>query len=253
MTGPQTPYPVIDVFAGPGGLGEGFSSLRGERDKPRFSSVVSIERDEFSHKTLFLRHFLHCFPHEEIPEEYYSYLNGNITVDDLYRRHKKQFGEAKKSALRISLNAESHEKIRRLIDRRLTRKSRWALIGGPPCQVYSGVGRSRMMGNPDFEQDERHFLYREYLKIIIDHRPPVFVMENVKGLLSAKVAGESVIRRIVSDLSRPKVALENDANGLSYRLYSLSEAESAAGDVELTQFLRSFAHFGRWRRNDCRT
>ena len=64
-----------------------------------------------------------------------------------------------------------------------------------------------MMGRPEFEQDERHFLYLEYLKIIIDHRPPVFVMENVKGLLSAKIDGKPVINRIVSDLTSPKKAL----------------------------------------------
>jgi DNA (cytosine-5)-methyltransferase 1 len=57
-----------------------------------------------------------------------------------------------------------------------------------------------MMGDPEFESDERHLLYREYQKIIIDHCPPVFVMENVKGLLSAQVGGKPVIQRIVSDL-----------------------------------------------------
>ena len=61
-----------------------------------------------------------------------------------------------------------------------------------------------MMGDPGFEKDIRHFLYKEYLRIIIDHAPPVFVMENVKGLLSAKVEGELVIRRILADLKKPE-------------------------------------------------
>ncbi len=67
-----------------------------------------------------------------------------------------------------------------------------------------------MKGYPEFESDIRHFLYREYLKIIIDHAPPVFVMENVKGLLSAKVGDESVIDRMIGDLSTPGAALSSD-------------------------------------------
>jgi DNA (cytosine-5)-methyltransferase 1 len=67
-------YPVVDVFAGPGGLGEGFSSCTDEKDSARFHSVVSIERDDFSHRTLLLRHFLKCFPAGEAPDEYYRYM-----------------------------------------------------------------------------------------------------------------------------------------------------------------------------------
>jgi DNA (cytosine-5)-methyltransferase 1 len=65
--------PGIDIFAGPGGLGEGFASLDDGSGKPRFKSVVSIERDEYSHRTLHLRHFLRTFQ-EGFPDEYYQYL-----------------------------------------------------------------------------------------------------------------------------------------------------------------------------------
>lgn len=240
----RSAYPVIDLFAGPGGLGEGFATIQGERDQHRFRSVVSIERDEFSHATLFLRHFLRSFSCDEVPDDYYRYLKGDIEIAELYRLHKVQFEDARKSALRISLGEENHDEVRRLITKRLAGRKKWALVGGPPCQAYSLVGRARMIGSPGFEKDERHFLYREYLKIIIDHQPPVFVMENVKGLLSAKVAGESVITRIVSDLSSPKAALENGSNGLGYRLYSLTEAESPAGDVDPRMFLLKAEEFG---------
>jgi DNA (cytosine-5)-methyltransferase 1 len=57
MNQEQNSYPVVDLFAGPGGLGEGFASLVGEKGNRRFESVVAIERDEFSHQTLLLRHF----------------------------------------------------------------------------------------------------------------------------------------------------------------------------------------------------
>jgi DNA (cytosine-5)-methyltransferase 1 len=233
----QEPYPVVDLFAGPGGLGEGFASITDKHGKPRFDSVVAIERDEFSHQTLLLRHFLRRFPSNTLPEDYYAFLRGDIDRIELFRRHKAQFNEASKSALQISLGPEAHATVKRIINRRIGSHKRWALVGGPPCQAYSLVGRSRMMGRPEFEQDERHFLYLEYLKIIIDHRPPVFVMENVKGLLSAKIDGKPVINRIVRDLTSPKKAVRDPENGLGYTLYSLSEDEKPGEEVDPRLFL----------------
>lgn len=72
-----------------------------------------------------------------------------------------------------------------------------------------------MMGRSDFEKDERHTLYLEYLRIIADHRPPVFVMENVKGLLSATIEGKSAIARIVRDLSRSNTAIPDAPSELT--------------------------------------
>ena len=66
-------YPTIDLFAGPGGLGEGFASALDGRAQNRFQSVVSIEREEFSHKTLLLRHFFRHFPRGEAPDDYYDF------------------------------------------------------------------------------------------------------------------------------------------------------------------------------------
>jgi len=244
MAKSQHPYPVVDLFAGPGGLGEGFASLANERGARRFESVVAIERDEFSHQTLLLRHFLRRFPSDAPPMDYYRYLRREIDRHELYRRHKAEFQQASKSALQISLGPETHSSVKRLINRRIRGETRWALVGGPPCQAYSLVGRSRMMGIPGFEQDERHFLYLEYLKIIIDHQPPVFVMENVKGLLSAKIGGEPVINRIVSDLTSPKKAVGNKANGLGYKLFSLSEDEKPGENVDPRLFLVRAEKYG---------
>lgn len=243
-TGGQTGYPVIDLFAGPGGLGEGFSALQDDAGQVRFNSEASIERDEHSHQTLLLRHFLRCFPAGEAPSEYYKYLAGDIELTELYAGYPHQLNEARRTALRISLGAETHDEVRELLRRRLSGRKRWVLVGGPPCQAYSLVGRSRRMGDPKFEEDERHFLYREYLKIIVDHRPPVFVMENVKGLLSAKVDGEHVINRIVSDLSHPRSAVEGRENGLSYRLYSLSEEDAVEKEVDPRVFLVKAEKYG---------
>lgn len=240
----KSAYPLIDVFAGPGGLGEGFSSLLRGKSDACFRSVVSIEKDEFAYKTLLLRHFLRAFKGSELPDDYYRYLNSEITIDDLYRLHPAEKAHADKSAIKIVLGANNHEFVSELITNRLQRKKKWVLVGGPPCQAYSLVGRSRMMGDPEFEEDERHFLYREYLQIIIDHAPPVFVMENVKGLLSARVKGELVINRILSDLSAPKNALGMSSNGLGYKLYSLSEDELPGKKSDPRLFLVRAEEYG---------
>lgn len=237
-------YAVVDIFAGPGGLGEGFGTLDDGSGAARFESIISIERETFSFRTLHLRHFLRTFPHEQFPEEYYSYLRGEITLKELYRLFPDNCAYADKTALQISLEPENREQIRTLITERLEGKTKWVLVGGPPCQAYSLVGRSRMQKDPNFEKDIRHFLYREYLKIIVDHTPPVFIMENVKGLLSAKVDGESVISRILADLISPKEALGNRPNGLDYNLYSLVEDEPAEPGIDPRLFLVRAEEFG---------
>jgi len=237
-------YPVIDLFAGPGGLGEGFASCLSGAGDPAFQSIISIEKDDFAFRTLLLRHFFRSFRNGEAPDDYYSYLAGNIDFAELEAKYEDKFREARTSALKITLSPETHEDVRKTIHAKLAGRKKWALVGGPPCQAYSLVGRSRMMGNPEFEDDPRHFLYKEYLQIITDHQPPVFVMENVKGLLSARVNGQLVIDKIVSDLSCPKVALGNKKNGLEYNLYSLSEEGTVGEGIDAKSFLVKAEEFG---------
>jgi DNA (cytosine-5)-methyltransferase 1 len=230
-------YPVVDLFAGPGGLGEGFASCPDQSGRRRFVNIASIERDEHSHQTLLLRHFLRQFPDGEVPDDYYHYLAGRITLEQLFATYPAARWHAERSALRISLSREAHARVQGIISERLGETTKWALVGGPPCQAYSLAGRSRMRGRTDFEQDERHTLYLEYLRIIADHRPPVFVMENVKGLLSASLEGNSTIARIVRDLSKPRNAIPSAPEDLTYKLYSLAEEEQVGADIDPRMFL----------------
>lgn len=231
MKGGLPTYPIVDLFAGPGGLGEGFAGVTDPRGTIRFSNAVSIEKNKFAYATLLLRHFFRAFPPGNVPNEYYRYLDGEIETEELFRAYPEELSEAQLSARKITLGSENHEAVRKIIDDRLAGQRKWALIGGPPCQAYSIAGRSRMTGDPEFSTDKRHFLYREYLRIIFDHQPPVFVMENVKGLLSARVNGQSTIDRIVSDLSNPSSALGKNDTGLHYQLFSLSEDQIPDLDV----------------------
>ena len=71
--------PVIDIFAGPGGLGEGFSALLDDNSKRKFKIVLSIENEPFAHQTLTLRSFFRQFEPESVPKDYYKFLRGEIS------------------------------------------------------------------------------------------------------------------------------------------------------------------------------
>ncbi|MEI6680083.1 MAG: DNA cytosine methyltransferase [Mariniphaga sp.] len=222
----MTQIPIIDLFAGPGGLGEGFSSLIDDNKNRLFKIKLSIEKDEFAHQTLELRSFFRQFPVGEVPDEYYEYIKNYKTSSDLVVREKllnKFPGEAKKAkdeAWLCELGNANYPS--ELVDQRikfsLKNSKNWLLIGGPPCQAYSLVGRSRNGGI--FEADPRVFLYQEYLRIIAVHHPAVFVMENVKGLLSAKLDGKSIFDQIKSDLRNPGKLFPNHESP-TYKIYSL--------------------------------
>lgn len=220
-------YKVIDVFAGPGGLGEGFATFGYNKGKYPFKLSVSIEKDPSAHSTLLLRSFYRQFKQDEIPQEYWSYVKGNITKTELYDLYPKQAKAAAIETRCIELGKTPHHEVKQLIDQQLNGCKKWVLVGGPPCQAYSLVGRSRMRNTPDFESDERHFLYKEYLRIISDHKPPVFIMENVKGILSAKHGGSKIICNILNDLRSPDSAVNGHDSGLGYKLYSLVDNKPA--------------------------
>lgn len=218
----KEPYKVIDVFAGPGGLGEGFAALGYDAGKSLFKLALSIEKDPTAHSTLMLRSFYRQFEPENIPQEYWSYAKGEITKTELFDLYPRQAKAAAEEAQCIELGKTPQHEVKNLINQRLNGSEKWVLVGGPPCQAYSIVGRARMRStNPDFEDDVRHFLYKEYLRIIVDHRPPVFVMENVKGILSAQHSGKKIIEKILSDLRKPDMAINGRSSDLGYRLFSL--------------------------------
>lgn len=212
------PIPVIDLFAGPGGLGEGFSSLLTPDGSPLFSLKVSVEKDPTAHKTLSLRSLFRKFGCASVPDCYYDHLRGHISREDLFAH--PDAADAGREALEEARNAELGKDNPDDIDHRiaagLAGTEDWVLIGGPPCQAYSIAGRSRRTREDQqkFESDEKHLLYREYLRIIQRFRPAVFIMENVKGMLSSTHGGASIFERIVSDLSTP-------SPDLSYQIRSL--------------------------------
>ncbi len=214
---------VIDLFAGPGGLGEGFASA-GPDDAPTFKIAVSVEKEASAHKTLTLRAFTREFKNRVLPEKYYEYLRDEITKDTLVEAYPKEWKAANEETLGGPVELGKHNDIiYKKIDEALgENKDPWVLIGGPPCQAYSLAGRARNDNNKKYiaAEDERHFLYKEYLEIIKRFKPAVFVMENVKGMLSSSPTGQPIFDQILLDLKNP------DRKNLKYNIFSLSNTPS---------------------------
>lgn len=208
---------IVDLFAGPGGLGEGFSS------HPAFRIVVSAEMESSAHATLRLRAFYRNLKRlgDAAASPYFALCNGEhfppTSKEGLQHwsdETKMAWKSACEEALQLTLGEpESNAQLDKVIKaHKIDPNQPWVLIGGPPCQAYSLVGRARNKGKAEYkaEDDHRHFLYKEYLRIIKEKRPHVFVMENVKGILSSKVGGQQIFHSILTDLA-----------GCGYRIHSL--------------------------------
>ena len=205
----MTPIPVVDLFAGPGGLNEGFCSLEDAGGESVFETVASFEMDETACETLRLRSAVRALRGStKATLQYRGFLRGEITFGDFssHPEVKTALTRADREVHNVELGPPKREHAEEMIRSALRSADRadgpWVLIGGPPCQAYSLVGRSRRRNDASFEGDIKHFLYREYLHIIEKHQPPVFVMENVKGLLSHTHSGERLFTKILEDLSQ---------------------------------------------------
>ena len=236
--------PVIDIFAGPGGLGEGFSSRFDIHGNRIFNIKLSIEKDPNAHETLRLRSFFRQFPKNAVPDEYYEVLRSNSwkerkrLINRLKTSFKLEWEAAedeswcfelpypeefdkrgiKKGGYTTAQIEERNLEIDERINAALGGSKNFLLIGGPPCQAYSLVGRARNQGIR--KEDHRVHLYKEYLRIIAKHQPAVFVMENVKGLLSSEVDGAKIFNLIKEDLSDPSSVFP-DQKCPRYKIFSL--------------------------------
>lgn len=210
--------PVIDLFAGPGGLCEGFSSVVDATGARRFAVKASIEKDPVAHRTLLLRAIFRKFPKGEVPDCYYDYVRGKVTREQfLAHPYIKDAAEhAFEEARCAELGVTPAKEVDGWIRQALGNQTDWVLIGGPPCQAYSLAGRSRLRSKDvkKFEADAKHFLYTEYLRIIQEFAPAVFVMENVKGMLNSKNAGKHIFERILADLKAPRADLNYEVRSL---------------------------------------
>ncbi|MDE2320626.1 MAG: DNA cytosine methyltransferase [candidate division NC10 bacterium] len=249
--------PIIDLFAGPGGLGEGFAAFQTADGCQPFKIALSIEKDTYAHQTLVLRSFFRHFPPEAVPEEYYVYLRKADEPEPhrrsrLFDAYPEQARRAADTALFAELGVEDGLAVRERINRSLHGYTDFVLLGGPPCQAYSVMGRSRNRGNPGYNatEDKRQRLYVEYLQVLADHHPAIFIMENVKGLLSATLENQRIFERILEDLRSPCEAVAREGRSLADGRYRtrynlLSLVQSGNGNTEdLHRFIIRMERYG---------
>ncbi|MEH6544382.1 MAG: DNA (cytosine-5-)-methyltransferase [Porticoccaceae bacterium] len=243
---------VIDIFSGPGGLAEGFSNC--SKGSP-FEIAVSVECEPNAHKTLTLRSFFRKLTTASQRKDYYKYI-GSSTLQEqennkkaMIENNQELWDKAHHETLgspHALGNPEKWRKIKdgipltdkdeedtiqeaeifsRIDEIKRTNEGPLILIGGPPCQSYSVNGRNRLKAEKDYkvENDERFFLYQEYLKVIDAAQPDLFIMENVEGITSAKLAtGELIFEKIKSELVRP-----DNKPKERYDIYSLAKIPSS--------------------------
>lgn len=205
-------FPVIDLFAGPGGLGEGFSSYDDEGGNRRFRVALSIEMDRAAHKTLELRSFYRHLP-ETARGDYYEYLRAKTSREELFRTHPDAAAAAKSETWCFRLGREPHKVEARIRDALGDNPGSWLLIGGPPCQAYSVAGRARYRDARRRWRKQR--LYEHYLRVIARFRPTAFIMENVKGLLSSRRKSGLIFEQIRRDLADPEQAIAQNGEPAS--------------------------------------
>ena len=160
-----TTFGIVDLFAGPGGLGEGFASLRVGDHSP-FQIGISVEKEASAHRTLTLRAFVraHDERHGVVPTAYVDFDAGQSAEPDWSTVDAVAWDHAASEARCIELGTEpAAEAIDSVIARLRKSFDDTILIGGPPCQAYSLVGRARANGKIGYvpEYDGRHYLCRD--------------------------------------------------------------------------------------------
>ncbi|MGE4307295.1 MAG: DNA cytosine methyltransferase [Novosphingobium sp.] len=195
-------YKTIDLFAGPGGLAEGFSSVRSKAGARVFPIALSVEKEASAFSTLRLRSFVRQF--DKVPKQYHDYISGRISKQEMIDACPAEWRKAEHETAMLELGRPEADLAlaTRLSELAADGTQDTVVIGGPPCQAYSLVGRARNRGIEGYDpaEDHRHFLYREYIGILRNLRPAAFVMENVKGMASAKVDGANIVDLILADL-----------------------------------------------------
>lgn len=172
-------YNFIDLFAGCGGLSEGFY-------REGFNALLHLEIDKTACETLKTRMRHYNYSEEEIVDA--------VMCDDITR-----------------------EGVIDDMDARIGWKNVDVIIGGPPCQAFSTVGRAQ---DPhSMNNDPRNYLFENYINVLNHYKPKIFIFENVKGILTAKPKGMRIFPIIISRMREtynvvddPNILLLNSVN-----------------------------------------
>ena len=182
----------IDLFSGAGGLSEGFI-------RAGFNPVAHVEIEKAACNTLITRTAYHHLKTSGNLQPYIDYIQKRITRTELYSLIPEN---QKESVINMSIGSNNNQIIFDKIDSLKGKKPIDLIIGGPPCQAYSVVGRSRDENR--MHGDSRNYLFKEYARFLEYYQPKYFVFENVIGLLSAKTKNGDSYLQMMIDLFEDK-------------------------------------------------
>ncbi|MDW0111133.1 DNA cytosine methyltransferase [Sporosarcina aquimarina] len=176
-------YNYIDIFAGCGGLSEGFEKngqfnmlAAVEWEKPQVKNLVNRLKSKWNISDADNR--VLRFDIQRTDELFHGWSN-----DDIFGNH---------NGLDSIIDGQELDLI----------------IGGPPCQAYSVAGRIRDVNG--MKDDYRNYLFEGYLAVVRRYSPKLFVFENVPGILSAKPGGVQVTDLIRKEIEASGYTIIND-------------------------------------------
>lgn len=185
---------VIDLFSGGGGLTEGFT-------REGYKIVAHIEKDKWACETLKTRIIYYYLKNNNDLDLYYDYIKKSVDYrkvdvnrEIIFRKYPELKKKLEYEVLNYSFGNVEEDKNATDIDviiKSIKKSMKYnkvrkigIIIGGPPCQVYSLVGRGVMKDRA--ENDKRNFLFRYYKQIVKEFNPKMFIFENVPGIITAK-------------------------------------------------------------------
>ena len=167
----------IDLFAGAGGLSEGFI-------RAGYTPLAHIEMDKYACDTLKTRAAFHWLKSEDKLDIYKKYLYEKKEKEDGSKLWEQVPADVINTVIQATIGEKTIGGIFENVDKLIGKQKVDVIIGGPPCQAYSVAGRARM--GKDVEKDPRNELYKFYVKFLERYTPKMFVFENVLGILTAK-------------------------------------------------------------------
>lgn len=173
-------HTFIDLFAGAGGLSEGFI-------KAGYEALAHVELDKYACQSLKTRSAFHWLDDHNNLEVYEDYLRNKGNKEDGSKLWNSVPASVTEKVIQAAIGDETIQNIFLIVDKLLKGRKLDLIVGGPPCQAYSYAGRARL--GKDMEKDPRNDLYLYYVMFLKRYQPKMFVFENVMGIRSAKGGG----------------------------------------------------------------
>jgi DNA (cytosine-5)-methyltransferase 1 len=176
-------FTYIDFFSGCGGLSEGFNASN------KFEGLAHVEWELPMVNTLRNR-LIKKWNHTE--ENSFK----KVIHFDIQKTSELLYGNWSSESINLFGKTNHSLIIKNGIKGLIGKKKVDLIIGGPPCQAYSLVGRAQDKNS--MQNDYRNFLFESFVKVVEEFTPKIFVFENVPGLLSACPGGIKITNRIFS-------------------------------------------------------